>query len=110
MPESVPRPLRSIRLHPLPELTYDEWEAAPLADPEKRGCPNCGARYYSITHPTSRTLPGIYKCKGTEWPNAEDYEYQPPCGFRFRGIPGVHYDATFFAEQSVLVFLTRFGA
>ncbi len=90
-------------------LTWDEYEALPLADPETGACPNCEGRYYSNIGPLLNTRPSVYQCKGTEWPNRDGYEFVYPCGTFFRGLPDVHYNAGWFAAATVCEFLQRFA-
>jgi len=76
--------------------TLDEYLALPEADEETGGCP-CGGRHYGASNISQREAPSVYSCHGTEYPNADDAPFRPPCGGKFRGRPGIHFDADYYA-------------
>lgn len=86
------------------DRTLAEYLAYPEANAETGACPNCVGRHYTAVGPVLRGQPSIYRCLGTESPNADGWEYVPPCGTKFRGLPGRHfaeaYFASFFEEAS----------
>jgi hypothetical protein len=87
--------------------TYDEYIALPEADKETGACPNCDGQHYGSIH-VQRELPSVYRCHGTEAHNEEDFV--PSCGTLFRGRLGDHFDAEWYAVESIGVFIARAGS
>ena len=79
------------------EWTLAEYLALPEAAEDTGGCPLCGGRHWGSINVSQRGAPGVYRCHGTEHPNSDGAPYQPPCSGLFRGRPGVHFDADYFA-------------
>lgn len=84
--------------------TWDEYEALPEADIETGACPHCPGLHFGAVNVTQRALPSVYRCHGTA-SYSLDEPWVPPCGGLFRGRPGEHFDAEWYAVESVGVFL-----
>lgn len=80
------------------DWTPEFYFGLPEANAETGGCPNCGGLHYRAALRVYRDRPCVYKCQGTEYPNADDAPYKPACGSMFRGRPGIHFDAAYFAD------------